>query len=390
MARKLDERGVYPRTNPSGRRVLVIQFSYRGVNCRETMKNLDPDNTNHHNFAVQKKRQILAEIAQGAFNYADHFPNSPKAKLFGHAPSDVRVKDVAEAWFKDVERGFPHSTVTHYRRGLDNFLLPALGDRKMAGVSIEDARDTVRQSDLMLKTIRNYLTPARAVFDRGVEDRIITLNPFDHIKPHRLVTKSQKGRKGEINPLTADELERFLAACTDYWRPYFATAAYTGLRPSELYALRWGHVDFDAGLIRVRSAVVMGKEKENKTAASERDVNMLPAARAALRVQRQRTAFTSEFVFVGPNTKRGLDDYDQTRLPFARALKAAALAPRRQYELRHTYATNMLLSGHQPPDIAGQLGHRDLQMLYTVYGAAIRRARTEKPVDFGTSVAHVS
>ncbi len=151
------------RTYPSGRRVIQIHFTYRRVVCRESFKGLDPDNISHWNHACPKKQQIMAEIELGTFNYADHFPDAPRARLFGHASSSTTVKEVAEAWFADVERAYPHSTAYNYRRGLDCFLLPALGDRPIASVTVEDMRQLVRLSSLRLKTIRNYLTAVRVV-----------------------------------------------------------------------------------------------------------------------------------------------------------------------------------------------------------------------------------
>ena len=48
--------------------------------------------------------------------------------------------------------------------------------------------------------------------------------------------------------LAADEVGRLLDSAPARYRPLLATAAFTGLRLSELLGLVWAEVDFEAGM----------------------------------------------------------------------------------------------------------------------------------------------
>ena len=54
-------------------------------------------------------------------------------------------------------------------------------------------------------------------------------------------------------------------------------AFWTGARPNELAALKWGDVDAARGIVRIRAGRYRGKEGPPKTASSVRDIDLLPA-----------------------------------------------------------------------------------------------------------------
>jgi integrase len=56
---------------------------------------------------------------------------------------------------------------------------------------------------------------------------------------------------GEQIPSKAD-VRAILAASTDPWHPLFLTAAFTGMRASELRGLIWKNVDLDGYVIHIR------------------------------------------------------------------------------------------------------------------------------------------
>ncbi len=45
---------------------------------------------------------IVQAIDRGTFQYADHFPNSRRAKLFGEFASRATLKDKADVYLVDV------------------------------------------------------------------------------------------------------------------------------------------------------------------------------------------------------------------------------------------------------------------------------------------------
>jgi integrase len=70
----------------------------------------------------------------------------------------------------------------------------------------------------------------------------------------------------------------------------------TGLRPSEDIALTWDRIDWARKAIEVRAGWREGQATRLKTAASQRDIDLLPSVRTALEAQRL-VAGGSELVF---------------------------------------------------------------------------------------------
>ncbi|WP_421215308.1 tyrosine-type recombinase/integrase [Aeromonas jandaei] len=52
---------------------------------------------------------------------------------------------------------------------------------------------------------------------------------------------------------------------------------------------------------------------------------------------------------------------------WARLLRKAQLTHREPYQLRHSYASMLLMAGAHPAYLAKQLGHKDWGMIRTIY-----------------------
>lgn len=118
---------------------------------------------------------------------------------------------------------------------------------------------------------------------------------------------------------------------------------YCGLRPSEVRALRWEHLEDAAGVI-----VVHGGEEGTKNRLSRR-VPMAPLMVELVQRMRERAGETSGPVF---RIKKPHD-------ALTNACARLKLPHQRIYDLRHTFATMCAQSGVDVPTFAKWLGHQD-------------------------------
>ncbi len=104
----------------------------------------------------------------------------------------------------------------------------------------------------------------------------------------------------------------------------FLTAAFTGLRRGELFALRWRDVDFPASVIRVRASYSEGQLTTPKS-GKVRSIPMAPDVAAALANFGQRRDFVSgeDLVFVG--VRGSYLDGSALRRRYDAAIKRAGL-----------------------------------------------------------------
>ncbi|MBT2988840.1 MAG: site-specific integrase [Candidatus Thiodiazotropha sp. (ex Ctena orbiculata)] len=371
------ERGVRIRTYASGKRALEIQFQFRGVTCKEMLAGLDPDKKGDQRYAINLKAEIENAIERQTFRYTDYFPDARRARLFGHAVSTVTIKELLEEWLKDIERTHPHSTYRCYKKSCNAHLIPEFGSLRARELSPQHIREWIRGRTATLKSIRNDLTPLRAVLDQALNDDVIDQNPLDKIKVSKLVSRRQARTDYEVDPFSEDEIKAVLEAAQEYdprIRNLLQFAFFSGLRTSELFGLMWGDVDWRRKIVRIQRAVVERKVKETKTEASIRDVILLPSALDALKAQKKYSYVGREYVFVRPKERGSFVDYEHLERPWSHILKRAGVRYRNPYQTRHTYASQLLSGGENPLFVAQQMGHKTTEMIMRHYGRWVEQA----------------
>jgi integrase len=126
-----------------------------------------------------------------------------------------------------------------------------------------------------------YLPAVTALYNFAIDEDDLALER----NPARKLAKRTKGRS-EMPPPTPDEFGELLTACStlgDYAptiRALFEFAAFTLMRPSELYGLEWADIDFKAMRIQKARRVFRGHVDLPKT--GEREIALTPPARDAI------------------------------------------------------------------------------------------------------------
>lgn len=274
-----------------------------------------------------------------------------------------------EEWFalylQLYKRSIRPKTRESYDR-LHQLIMPILGamqldqitpdDVQLAILSVED-RAGSRQAQLAYALIH-------AVLRRACRSRRLQYNPADGVD--RPEHDAQQGRaiEGEawriLQPIIDDDLA-------------FALMARAGLRRGELLGLRWGDVDLPLGVIHVRRQLVRVdgqlKEQPTKSSAGLRDVPIEPRLMAEIR-RCYRLAPNHRIVSCAPET---------LARRWKRAQEAAGIQqPYRLHDLRHTYATNMLLAGCKPRVLQYMIGHSSLDLTMTTYAHVGAMAAVEE------------
>jgi len=189
--------------------------------------------------------------------------------------------------------------------------------------------------------------------------------------------------KKPIDPFTVAEADAIiehlyntLTHSMQIYAAYFEFAFYTGMRPSEIAALRWDEVDKKKRLANVCRIVADYKIEERTKTRNERQVMLNSRAMHAIAVaeqiaeqrakQSRRKQGRSPYVFPPTKNFEFIQQSSVTDKHFQAALSELKIRARRQYNCRHTYATMCLMAGMNPAFITTQLGH-SVQMLLTTY-----------------------
>ena len=168
-----------------------------------------------------------------------------------------------------------------------------------------------------------------------------------------------------------------LLAHAGIYRPLFELLAFTGLRIGEALGLRWGDVDFEAGVLHVRQQ--LGRDRlprKLKTPAGRREVILCAPVTELLSALRGTDALGVEELIFRTTTGRGLD-HRHVGDAFRLALRRAGLqGPGRLslHSLRHGFASLLIANGLDVVFVSRQLGHANPTVTLSTYAHLFARA----------------
>ena len=361
--------GITPLARAGGKQVYRIAFSYRGAQCREIVA-LNHSKANEA-YCSRLRGEIQRKIERGDFKYTDYFPDSPRAAAFGHGGQARTIKQALEAYRDRTETTLESSTWKPYRRDIDNILVPEWGGMRITAFRPSDLRTWAGLQTVSLKRMRNILLPLRAIFSEALEDGIITAHPITPVNLAKLVPMEKRTSDYEPQPYTVAELAVLLCKVPEPERWAFQLMAYTGLRTGELMGLRWPRVDLEGKTVRVTETTTERVDKPRaKTKAGLRTIPLLPAALEAIQGMRQWTQTGGDRVTVNPRARSQDKAWASNQLEkvWKAAHKGTGITVRNPYQLRHTFASQLLSQGENPAYIAKLLGHKTIDMVTRAYG----------------------
>jgi len=139
----------------------------------------------------------------------------------------------------------------------------------------------------------------------------------------------------------------------------------TGARPGEIIALQWDDVDFERKIIKIYKTRMRDKEGDTKTLASTREVDLLPQAEEALNDQKLITG-EEGYIFVN-SSKNPFYSHDIIGVNFQKLLTKCGVQARVLYNLRHTFASQLISKGADIVWVSKMLGHKDVSITLKVY-----------------------
>ncbi|WP_431000046.1 Arm DNA-binding domain-containing protein [Klebsiella pneumoniae] len=365
-------RGVTIRKHSNGD-TINITFTYKGVKCREPLSNLEVTPKNIK-YAERTLGEIHNKIERGTFVYAEYFPRSTRLKIFGNAASAKTVKIYLDEYLVICEtRNLSPSTIGGYKKCRsalsDLHIFPA------SELTPAALKTWIQNQKTTLKTIRNQLSFLRSSLDEAITDGVLQINPVSLVTASRYRSKVTVTEDDYVvDPLSPAEVDALLASAGNkQWENLFRFAIHTGMRSSELCALRWKDIDFIQKTAHVQSASVAGITKGTKTKAGTRKVELTNEAILALSSQKPFSFMKEATVFEDPKTGKAWASADAIRKKaWVPTLRKAGIRYRNPYQTRHTFATRHISQGANLFWLATQMGHKGPEMLFRHYGSYLK------------------
>ncbi len=214
-------------------------------------------------------------------------------------------------------------------------------------------------------TVRKAYQLLAAALDAAVESGLIGRSPCRGVKLPKLETT------GEIRFLDASEISHLAAAIDSRYSAMVLAAAYTGLRFSELRALRADRFDALRRTIRVVASVVESKGQfyfeEPKSEASRRTVRVPPFLVEVLAAHLSTHSDGSGLIFSAPSGGPIRRNNFRRRI-WLPAVEASVGRPCTFHDLRHSHAALLIAQGEHPKVIQERLGHASIKTTLDTYG----------------------
>lgn len=284
------------------------------------------------------------------------------------------IDDTYMPWFKAHNKGYAKTLHT-----LDNNFDTIMPQRldAITGRDLEQLRTAWLTSGNKASTANRKMGSISGVFSRAVDWEYLPSSPLDKIKPLKVDTKGQvryfsKDESRNLrNALEVREhracLERDSAnqwrkerrktlyqdlrelAFTDHLKPMILISLNTGMRRGELFGLTWPMVNFQ------RKTITVGGDTA-KTSET-RHIPMNAEVFNTLKAWKEQGA-ESAFVFPGLEGGR----MEDVKSAWLKLLKEGCIVGFRWHDMRHDFASRLVMAGVPLNTVRDLLGHTDIKM----------------------------
>lgn len=241
-----------------------------------------------------------------------------------------------------------------------NHILPGLGDILLAELTSEMVGEFLEKrrrfgnhrpgsSGLGEETMRHIHRLLQQCLDQAIRDGLLTENPAKAFRYRKSTTV-------KANIMTPLEMEDYLDAAERLgYLPMFMLALTTGLRQSELIALKWSDLDIESRTLTIAENRAVVRRELVEYGSQTRSIRLTPEVVDLLIMEHSKHP-SSPLMFMHPATQRPYSP-QMVRRMHDEIIKEAGIDHIRYVDLRHTCAILALKNGMDTKELAQMLGH---------------------------------
>lgn len=292
--------------------------------------------------------------------------------------SETLWQDLADEWFNLFHASkVRQNTLSKDKSLFNNHVRPAFIDLNVDQITASEIQAYLeKKSEYCKSQVRDIMWMLKKVFALAVDKDIIAKNPMYSTLVYNPSRKADKARGAIPRSHQAD-----IIAHLDVLRNvqdrngdtmnalrFMAFLMFTGLRPCEIYGLRWEDMDFEKMTLTVNRDLVFLNGKgilgNPKTPESQREIPFDPAIMQYL-APVQKSGFIIHMSEKGREAEH-FTEQAATNM-WNRIRKNIDVHGMTPYMARHTYATNMNKAGVPIRTAMSMMGHKDERMLLRRY-----------------------
>ena len=346
----------------TGKDATTGKYKYQWITVRGTKKD-----------AEKKLAEVLHQLDYGTFI----------------KPGKITLAEYLERWLRDyVWPNLAPRTAEGYEHIIRRHIIPSLGSMTLTQLKPEHLQMYYSEKlsggrcdgkgGLSPKTVRHHHVTLHDALEHAVKMGLLNRNVGDAVSPPRC-------QRSQWQTLSELDISTFLEAAkgTPYY-VLFYLALFTGMRRSELLALRWCDVDLllcQAHITRTLHHLRTGEIviRVPKSTKGRRMVSLSPST--ALLLQEHRDKQEAQGAMLGVPLKD--DDLvfsdlegkpllpDTVTHAWVKLVRRTGLKGIRLHDARHTHASLMLKQGVHPKIVQERLGHASIQITLDTYSHVV-------------------
>ncbi|MDA8325128.1 MAG: site-specific integrase [Nitrospiraceae bacterium] len=215
--------------------------------------------------------------------------------------------------------------------------------RKFNTMLVEQYQSGRLQKGNKPATINRYVATLKHMFTKAVDWFMVEEEILKRVRKVKLLEENNR----RLRYLSKEECAALADACDSHLEPIVITALNTGMRKGEILSLTWDRVDLKHGFI------LLDRTKNGE----RREIPINDTLRAALQGLTRRLDISH--VFYGAQAGKA---YQDVKRSFQTALKKAGICDFRFHDLRHTFASHLVMAGVDLTTVKELLGHKSLAM----------------------------
>ena len=278
---------------------------------------------------------------------------------------------VAQEWFELNAGRWRPGTQERYECIVRDHLHPL---EKMPLEKVDKAQVKRLLADLLQirapKTVEVTHAVISGIFTEANELGYTEVNPA-HGLLKRILPSKKKRVRSEPDPFNRQDMEAFLlAAWAKLPGPYpliLETMAMAGLRLGETLAMSGENLDFRNCQYNVTETTRAGRFGPPKSGKRLIDLDETLVGKLEAHIKKMRTESMAEGKLPNSYLFPGITQRMIQRA-MRRACMSARLRVRNPHDLRHTYATMLLMDHYSPAYVQKQLGHSSISITVDIYG----------------------
>lgn len=192
-------------------------------------------------------------------------------------------------------------------------------------------------------TVNRVLACLKHMFTKALDWEMVSEDVYKKVRKVRLVPENNH----RLRYLSLEECCDLIDACNSYLRPIVTFALHTGCRRGEILGLTWDRVDLKHDFILL----------DDTKSGKRREIPINATLRATLTGIVRKIDIP--YVFWNPETGKKFIDIRES---FKSACRKAKIHDFHFHDLRHTFASQLVMAGVDLTTVSKLLGHASLTM----------------------------